>query len=119
MFNNALLADDDATINYIVEKAVSNASLAKNIIITDDRLEQVDILKHSTVDLLVVDLKNGGSRIIELARKKHPNIKILCFSGSVNENVERIVRESGANDFLAKPAGIGEITEKIKNLQIK
>jgi DNA-binding NarL/FixJ family response regulator len=115
-FEKILLADDDMFMNTILRGSIFNASLAKHIVIADNRSEQADLLKNSPIDLLIVDMKNGGTKIIRLARKKQPEIKILCLSGSANNNPEEVVRNLGADLFLQKPAKREEIIGAIKKL---
>lgn len=115
-FGKVLLADDDDAINKLVKKSIERNFLPGDIIVSSKRFDQWSILKDNIIDLLVIDMKKGGTKIIRLARRRQKNIKIICFSGSINENAEEIALKIGADLFLQKPANKKEILRAIKKL---
>ncbi len=81
--------------------------------------EAIDILKYSTIDLLITDLQMPGINGIELIKyvEEHfPAIPKLVITGfpSVDSAVEAV--KSGAADYLAKPFTNEELKKAVKNL---
>lgn len=81
--------------------------------------EAIDILKYSTIDLLITDLQMPGINGIELIKyvEEHfPTIPKLVITGfpSVNSAVEAV--KSGALDYLAKPFTNEELKKAVQNL---
>lgn len=81
--------------------------------------EAIDILKYSTIDLLITDLQMPGINGIELIKyvEEHfPSIPKLVITGfpSVDSAVEAV--KSGALDYLAKPFTNEELKKAVQNL---
>jgi two-component system response regulator HydG len=81
--------------------------------------EAIDILKYSTIDLLITDLQMPGINGIELIKyvEEHfPTIPKLVITGfpSVDSAVEAV--KSGALDYLAKPFTNEELKKAVQNL---
>ncbi len=72
-----------------------------------------------SVDLAVVDLKmrgmEGGSRLIELARRR-PNLPLIVMSGLTAPNVvRRIMRIHTVHAFVSKSAGLPDVQRAIES----
>ncbi|WP_369765468.1 sigma-54-dependent transcriptional regulator [Flavobacterium sp. WC2429] len=81
--------------------------------------EAIEILKLSTIDLLITDLQMPGINGIELikyVREHFPLIPKLVITGfpSVDSAVEAV--KSGAIDYLAKPFTNEELKKAVQNL---
>jgi two-component system response regulator HydG len=81
--------------------------------------EAIDILKYSSIDLLITDLQMPGINGIELIKyvQEHfPEIPKLVITGfpSVDSAVAAV--KSGALDYLAKPFTNEELKKSIQNL---
>lgn len=81
--------------------------------------EAIDILKYSSVDLLITDLQMPGINGIELIKyvQEHfPEIPKLVITGfpSVDSAVDAV--KSGALDYLAKPFTNEELKKAVQNL---
>jgi two-component system, NtrC family, response regulator HydG len=82
-------------------------------------IEAIDILKYSTIDLLITDLQMPGINGIELIKyvEEHfPSIPKLVVTGfpSVDSAVEAV--KSGALDYLAKPFTSEELKKAVQQL---
>ncbi|WP_070786727.1 sigma-54-dependent transcriptional regulator [Flavobacterium crassostreae] len=82
-------------------------------------VEAIEILKFSSIDLLITDLQMPGSNGIELikyAQEHFPLIPKLVITGfpSVDSAVEAV--KSGALDYLAKPFTNEELKKAVQNL---
>ncbi|WP_413997672.1 sigma-54-dependent transcriptional regulator [Flavobacterium sp. W1B] len=81
--------------------------------------EAIDILKFSSVDLLITDLQMPGINGIELVKyvdEHFPAIPKLVITGfpSVDSAIEAV--KSGALDYLAKPFTNDELKKAVQNL---
>lgn len=81
--------------------------------------EAIDILKYTTIDLLITDLQMPGINGIELIKyvEEHfPTIPKLVITGfpSVDSAVEAV--KSGALDYLAKPFTNEELKKAVQHL---
>ena len=82
-------------------------------------VEAIEILKLSTIDLLITDLQMPGINGIELIKyvQEHfPKIPKLVITGfpSVDSALEAV--KSGALDYLAKPFTNDELKKAVQNL---
>ncbi|MBI4056832.1 MAG: response regulator, partial [Elusimicrobia bacterium] len=71
--------------------------------------------------LVLLDLKIpgiDGLRVCQMIRKDEnlKKIKILAISGNAVEEARKQILAAGANDFLAKPFGIDELSAKLEKL---
>lgn len=81
--------------------------------------EAIDILKYSSIDLLITDIQMPGINGIELIKyvQEHfPTIPKLVITGfpSVDNAIDAV--KSGASDYLAKPFTNEELKKSVKNL---
>lgn len=81
--------------------------------------EAIDILKYSSIDLLITDIQMPGINGIELIKyvQEHfPTIPKLVITGfpSVDSAIDAV--KSGALDYLAKPFTNEELKKSVKNL---
>lgn len=82
-------------------------------------IEAIDILKNSTIDLLITDLQMpgiNGMELIKYVEEHFPKIQKLVITGfpSVDSAVDAV--KSGALDYLVKPFTSEELKKSIQNL---
>lgn len=103
---NLLIVEDEPEIRDLVAMLLQN--LDYNLSIAEDGAQAMDILKHSNIDLVLLDLLlpeiNGYELLEEMkANEAWQNIPVIVVSGTTDmDNVVRCV-ELGAEDFLPKP----------------
>nr|MBF0221168.1 response regulator [Desulfobulbaceae bacterium] len=110
-----LLVDDEDVIrqalsrnlqksNYDVTSAVSGA-------------EAVSYLQKKPYDIIVTDYLMEGINGIELmtkARELYPDIKVIVFSGYMEQNFEEALK--AADCFLTKPIGLNDLLKAIETV---
>ncbi|WP_040282155.1 sigma-54-dependent transcriptional regulator [Psychroserpens damuponensis] len=101
---NILIVDDDVNILELLQRHLQswNFHVFKAISVK----EAVVILKDTTIDLLITDLKMpdiDGSELIKFVSEHYPNLPKLVVTGypSVQDSLAAI--KSGAVDYLTKP----------------
>ena len=82
--------------------------------------QAVQLLQHTTVDLLVLDMLMepgmNGRETYERVIARHPGQKALIVSGfSENSEVER-ARSLGAGGFLQKPYSLRELADTVRQI---
>lgn len=102
---HVLLVDDDRHLlesmgGWLAGEQNYQVSLAHN------SAEAIDIVRNSSIDLAVVDLRLGhedGLELIATLKKHHPDLVVLLMSGyaSVDTGIEAV--RAGAFDLLTKP----------------
>ncbi|MGG0824698.1 response regulator transcription factor [Paenibacillus turicensis] len=114
MAHNILLVDDDSSIvdmltGYLIKEgyAVTTASNGE---------EGISQFQSKKFDLLIVDImmpKLDGIEMIKIIRESSP-IPILIMSAKDNDIDKAIGLGFGADDYIAKPFSLIEITARIK-----
>ena len=101
---NILIVDDDVNILELLQRHLQswNYHVFKAVSVK----EAVSILRDSTIDLLITDLKMpelDGSELIKFVSEHYPNMPKLVVTGypSVQDSLAAI--KSGVVDYLTKP----------------
>ncbi|EIA08202.1 sigma-54-dependent transcriptional regulator [Flavobacterium frigoris] len=114
---NILIVDDNYDMLELLQRNLKtlNFHTYKASSVT----EAIDILKYSSIDLLITDIQMPGINGIELIKyvQEHfPTIPKLVITGfpSVDNAIDAV--KSGASDYLAKPFTNEELKKSVKNL---
>lgn len=114
---NILIVDDNYDMLELIQRNLKalNFHTYKASSVT----EAIDILKYSSIDLLITDLQMPGINGIELIKyvQEHfPTIPKLVITGfpSVDSAIDAV--KAGAVDYLAKPFTNDELKKAVKNL---
>ena len=114
---NILIVDDNYDMLELIQRNLKalNFHTYKASSVT----EAIDILKYSSIDLLITDLQMPGINGIELIKyvQEHfPKIPKLVITGfpSVDSAIDAV--KAGAVDYLAKPFTNDELKKAVKNL---
>ncbi|MEO6802052.1 MAG: sigma-54 dependent transcriptional regulator [Granulicella sp.] len=106
-----LVVDDDGP----VRKACCEIAAGMGFLVTQAESvpEARAILKHQTVDLLLLDLKlpgGGGLMLLEEVKALHPETAVVVMTAfaTVSSAVEAM--RIGAGDYLTKPFALEELT---------
>ncbi|SDX69092.1 sigma-54-dependent transcriptional regulator [Flavobacterium degerlachei] len=114
---NILIVDDNYDMLELLQRnlKILNFHTYKASSVT----EAIDILKYSSIDLLITDIQMPGINGIELIKyvQEHfPTIPKLVITGfpSVDNAIDAV--KSGASDYLAKPFTNEELKKSVINL---
>ena len=111
---NILVVEDDKPIkNFITASLVSQGY---KYIETDKGNEAIVLAMSHNPDLIVLDLGLPDIDGIEVIKKvrEWSNIPIIVVSARENEKQKVEALDSGADDYLTKPFGIGELMARVR-----
>jgi two-component system KDP operon response regulator KdpE len=116
MIENAtiLLVDDEPQIRRVLRSAL--LSQGAHVIDLSSGEEAIDLLRKSTVDLILLDMNMQGMGGIETCRaiRAERDIPIIIVSvrDSDRDKVEAL--DAGADDFVSKPFSVDELMARIR-----
>jgi two-component system KDP operon response regulator KdpE len=109
-----LVLEDDPGISQFVCASLGAAGMLPRACGSVTEAEQE--LAKGAVDLLIVDLglpdEDGISFICRLRRSEHAPVLVLSARSEEWQKIEAL--DAGADDFLAKPFGVGELLARVR-----
>lgn len=118
---NILIADDHALIRqglrkiFDAERDIHVAGEATNA------AEALDLLSHTKVDLVLLDINMPGRSGIELLqdlRKRFPKVRILILSMHPEETVAVRAMKGGASGYISKNVPPEELLKAIRKVAV-
>lgn len=112
---NILIVDDDFDMLEVLQRNLKAQDY--HVYKASSVPEALDILKNSTIDLLITDLQMpglNGMELIKYASDHFPGLPKLVITGfpSVDGAIEAV--QSGALDYLSKPFTKNELLKAVK-----
>jgi DNA-binding response OmpR family regulator len=116
--------DDDIDDQEIFEMALQEVDEKIHLITANDCAEGLKRLKENLSlipDFIFLDINmpkmNGMQCLPEIKRLQHlSNSKVIMYSTSTDEDIQRTTRELGADEFLVKPAKIGLLIKQLTRI---
>lgn len=116
---NLLIADDHTMFLEGIVSLLGQESDINIIGKAYNGIEALDIIKTTSVDLVILDIsmpEMDGIELTKILKKKYPEIKILVVSTHSNVNIiSRLIR-IGVNGYLLKNAEKSELLEAIHSI---
>ncbi len=110
-----LIVDDDDGIRDLLQVRLSKDGYT---CITADRAEEaLDLLRANRVDLAFIDVKMPGMDGIELTKlikRAEPDVCVLMITGYPDMDYAVEAMRSGAEDYIAKPFNLDEVTLSVQ-----
>ena len=112
-----LLVEDDSTLSFIVQDALSREGF--DVVCASNGDLGLKLFKESEPDIIVADVmmpKMDGFEMVRLIRLTAPAVPVLFLTARTT--LEDVVKgfELGANDYIRKPFQILELVVRIKAL---
>jgi DNA-binding response OmpR family regulator len=110
-----LIVEDDQNIAELV--ALHLRELPALTTCCDNGWKGLDAARSGQYDLLVLDLMLPGLSGLEICRQvrqTHPHLPILMLTAKADEEDKIAGLEMGADDYLTKPFGGGELLARIR-----
>src|SRR5882757_3433252 len=114
---NILIVDDEQTIREIC--ATVSEQCGMNAVAVATAEEALEILEHSPIDIVLMDLKLQQSNGVELLKQvhdSHPEVAVVALTqyGTIESAVG--VTRKGAVDYVTKPFGIEELRSRLERV---
>ena len=109
-----LVIDDEAAIRRFLRiSLIAEGHQVSEAVGVNEGLEQY---RHLNPDLVILDLglpDGDGIQVLQAIREHHPN-PVLVLSARDSEQEKVRLLDAGANDYMSKPFGIGEMMARIR-----
>lgn len=110
-----LVVDDDLNVLEVLQARLASAGY--ETCRAASAREAIEILKNTTVDLMVSDIKMpgmSGTQLFKKVQATHPDLPVIFLTayGTISDAVDAV--KSGACDYLTKPFEGRELLDKIK-----
>ncbi|MGQ9832999.1 MAG: response regulator transcription factor [Candidatus Villigracilaceae bacterium] len=111
---NVLVVDDEKSLREFVERNLDARGF--NVLTASNGLEALDIFQKHNIDLVILDIMMPHLDGLETTRRIRQTstvpIIILTALGEETEKVRAF--DLGADDYLTKPFGTGELVSRVK-----
>ena len=111
-----MVVDDEPQILRVLRRALESHGF--EVSTAPDAATALDMMKVIPVQLLITDLRMPDMSGIELCRnvRRNSKIPILVLSVKGDEAVKIEALDAGADDYVTKPFGIGELLARVRAL---
>jgi len=113
-----LAAEDNVMNIFFMRQLFKRWGMQADIV--ENGQQVLDALKHQNYDLILMDMHmpvmdgiEATKAIRMLTDPDKANIYIIALTGSVSDNVQARVLESGMNDYLSKPFQLNDLKSKL------
>lgn len=109
-----LVVDDEPRVAFFLSKALEHADEGYDVSIAHSGEEALEIINHSSVDLLVTDLRMPGISGLELMRWVHnasPQTRTILITAYGNDEVETEAHRLEAYRYITKPFSLDAFTQ--------
>ena len=109
------LVDDDASIRWVLERALRNASMAPRAF--ESAEQALAALRNDLPDVLVTDVRMSGQSGLELLKRVHennPDLPVIVMTAYSDLGSAVSAYESGAFEYLPKPFDIDQAVDLVR-----
>ena len=109
------IIDDDASIRWVLERALRNGGLAPRAF--DSAEPALDALRRDVPDVLMTDIRMPGRSGLDLLRRVHdtrPQLPVIVMTAHSDLGSAVSAYEGGAFEYLPKPFDIDEAVALVR-----
>jgi two-component system, NtrC family, nitrogen regulation response regulator GlnG len=109
------IVDDDASIRWVLEKALARENLATKSFA--NAKEAMAALEHETPQVLVSDIRmpgESGLSLLQEVKARHPGLPVIIITAFSDLDSAVASFQGGAFEYLAKPFDIDKAVELIR-----
>ena len=113
-----LVVDDDESIRILLDRVIGTINRASAVLASNVN-EGIAFFSKNKIDLIITDLNmpsETGLILLSKVKEKNPNIPVIIFSGSLNEEERSKANEMEADMILAKPCEVSTLKQIISDL---
>ena len=107
--NHGWVVDDDKSIRFVLEKALSRSGIDVNVFANGESL--LDELELHTPDVVISDIRMpgiNGLEVLERIVERHPKLPVIITTAHSDLDNAVSSYQSGAFEYLPKPFDIDE-----------
>ena len=116
---NILIIEDDKMTLNLLQYSVEN--MGHHPFVAESGEKAITMLRDNDYDLLISDIMmpgiSGLSLVTELRTVQKCSLPILMMSALSNKHLLDAAFQAGANDFIAKPFTVEDLTAKIRKYE--
>lgn len=118
-----LVVEDNESVRADLRKILTQASLDIAVLEAQNGIEALKTLTQNAIDLVLCDVQMpvmDGFQFLRMirARSEHVNTPVIMLTGRDNEEEKVFGLETGASDYVTKPASPAELVARVK-VQLK
>jgi two-component system nitrogen regulation response regulator GlnG len=109
------LVDDDASIRWVLERALKNAGMAPRLF--DAAESALATLGSEVPDVLMTDIRMSGKSGLELLRsvqERHPELPVIVMTAHSDLGSAVSAYEGGAFEYLPKPFDVDQAVDLVR-----
>ncbi|HEV2583834.1 MAG TPA: response regulator, partial [Ktedonobacteraceae bacterium] len=109
-----LVVDDEPSIQHFVKR---NLELrAFKVSLASNGLEALALFEHANFALIILDIMMPGLDGLEVCRRirQRSTVPIIILTALGEETDKIAALDQGADDYLTKPFGVGELLARVK-----
>jgi two-component system KDP operon response regulator KdpE len=110
-----LVIDDDQAVRRFLRTVLSGQGYA--VVEAGSVAQAIDQLRRVRPDVVLLDLglpDGDGTRVLAAMPPDEPRVPVIVLSARGQEGDKVIALDMGADDYLTKPFGAGELTARIR-----
>lgn len=118
-----LVVEDNESVRADLRQTLTKASLDIEVLEAQNGIEALKSLTSNPIDLVLCDVSMpmmDGFQFLRMirARAEHANTPVIMLTGRDNEEEKVFGLETGASDYVTKPASPAELLARVK-VQLK
>ena len=109
------IVDDDRSIRWVIEKALSREGIAFNSF--SSAQEALDALSGSAPEVLVSDIRMpglSGLELLQTVKQRHPAVPVIVMTAYSDLDSAVAAFQGGAYEYLPKPFDVDQAVELIR-----
>jgi two-component system, NtrC family, nitrogen regulation response regulator GlnG len=109
------IVDDDRSIRWVIEKALSREGIAFNSF--SSAQEALDALGASTPEVLVSDIRmpgRSGLELLQTVKQRHPAVPVIVMTAYSDLDSAVAAFQGGAYEYLPKPFDVDQAVGLIR-----
>ncbi len=117
-----LIVDSDEHSRLLLEETfqmMSKYSENYQVLSTSSGKEAVNFCHEYKIELIFTEIQlkdMNGWQLIKKINKLYPSIPIIIQTAFITEDIEQMVRNSGADSYITKPIHIYEMQKKVQSV---
>src|SRR5687768_17264216 len=113
--NPVWIVDDDRSIRWVIEKALSREGIAYNSFASAQ--EALDALSGGAPEVLVSDIRmpgRSGLELLQAVKARHPAVPVIVMTAYSDLDSAVAAFQGGAFEYLPKPFDIDQAVDLIR-----